>query len=159
MSVTEPIVASASQVTGCAAQGRLLAFATIRPEDEGWHLLQERSRMFHLEDRSSNAMRKLAVDIHKFVSEQQIENVSFCRRSVWEVDDGNCDEARIEALLSVIPGLQTEIHEHDIISNWVVRERPAAPENVVHRQQSYAQRRAIEMAQFSFASPQFGEWI
>ena len=135
--------------TGCSASGRLVAFATVVRNETGWSLYRPGSILLHLQAEYPQGPRDLLVAAHQFVFEQKIQSIGFCRMQTGDPDD----EARIQALLAVVPGLETQPFDVNTVLQWSAREKPAAPENVVRSQQHPVQLCAIELAQLRTYSP------
>ena len=136
-------------VTACAVSGRLLAFATLVWQDANWQRIEPKSRMFHLGERSRLGLRTLAAQIHEFAAKHQIVRTAFCRTLTGHPDD----EARIEALLSILPGLELDSYDSDTVLRWSARARPCLPHNVRRAEQTLVQLWAIDLAQLDVAAP------
>ena len=136
-------------VTACAVSGRLLAFATLEWQDASWQRIEPKSRMFHLGERSRLGLRTLAAQIHEFAAKHQIVRTAFCRTLTGNPDD----EARIEALLSLLPGLELDHYDSDTVLRWSARARPSLPRNLTRAEQSLVQLWAIDLAQLDVAAP------
>lgn len=136
-------------VTACAVSGRLLAFATLEWHEASWQRIEPKSRMFHLAERSRLGLRTLAAQIHEFAAEHQIVRTAFCRTLTGHPDD----EARIEALLSMLPGLELDSYDSDTVLRWSARARPCLPHNLTRAEQSLVQLWASDLAQLDVAAP------
>lgn len=131
--------------TAWSVSGRLLAAETVALQGQTWLRRTASCCMFHLTDQSREGLRAMAAQIHRFVSEQQIKTAAFCRTATGNMDD----EARIEAVLLLIPGMETRVFDGDQVLRWASRERMPFPYNAERSQLSLPQLWAIDLAQRS----------
>jgi hypothetical protein len=143
------MLAKQAAVCGASTSGRLLAWAMIVPSESGDILVNRATRLFHLPGRSLEELRAFAAGIHKFICDEDIKQVAFCRTATGYGDDGLADEVRIEAALHFISGLKPTVHDGEEVSDWARRMQPSLPVNCRTWPPALAQIRAIEVAQWA----------
>lgn len=136
------------KIAGCAISGSLLAIATLEPGRWSWKVSQAHSRMFHLKDHTQEGLRKFVSEVHTFLSRVDAATVSACRTKSGSWTDGLEDEARIETLLMMMPGLPVGKEDNDRVADWVLSSNPASPEGMPQGRLTYVEIRAIETAQY-----------
>lgn len=142
------------KIVGCAMSGSLLAVATLQPGPLYWQVSQVHSRMFHLRDRSQEGLRNFAREVNTFLSGIGAEKAVSCRTKSGSWTEGLEDEARIEVVLMMLPGVPMKPEDNDRIADWVLSKTPPSPDNMPQGRMTFAQVRAIEAALYTAARVQ-----
>lgn len=148
-------------VTAAIISQPALVLATIEdPLLTRRRLVEKRSRMFELIDRSKLSIMALSNELTRFVQKQGIDEIFLRSHSEKGKYPGKPFNFKIEAALQLVPGLQVTFVNTQSVSAWVQRENPAVPEgdHGLRARWFERQRQAIEAALFvahNHANPKF----
>jgi hypothetical protein len=147
----EDMIDEVVSVTGAAVDGRMLAVTTIVETGPLLAISNSRSRQFHLAEARQEDVLAFGREVHEFLREVRIHKVAFCRTTTVLGEGGNYYENKVETVLQMIPKLELEVLDNDVIAEWRLREDPAFPAGDAHYRESLQQTRAIEAALFHLA--------
>lgn len=136
------------RIVACTMSGNLCAIATLDPGGRSWRVSRTHSRLFQLTDTSQSGLRDFARELFQFLGPLRGSAMVSCPTKTGSVLGGLEDEARIETLLMMLPGLEIEKVDNEAIASWVVSANPPYPDNMPNGRNTFAQIRAIEAAQY-----------
>lgn len=142
---------SAPLVCAAAACGSLLAVVTLVPCGSSWQISKHRTRTFHLAGRQQTDLREFARQVYEFSMLERVTTLTFCRAGAASHEQGLADEVRIEALLSMIYGLDVILRHHDDVKAWSNKALATTPGISIGPLGSIAIAKAVELAQYEIA--------